>query len=78
MSINGNTLLSAEATAVVKRVIALREFTKKTGFATTGAQAQELLKLNNTDLLAAADYLSLGGERIKAGKDEFFRVGGGK
>lgn len=62
MSINGNTNLSPEALVTVRRVIALREFTKKTGFATTGAQAQELLKLNNTDLLAAADYLRLGKE----------------
>jgi hypothetical protein len=58
---NFNTALSPEAVAAVKRVQALREFTKRTGFTTTNEQANELLKLNNEDLLVAAQELKFGG-----------------
>jgi hypothetical protein len=60
MSVNGNTTLSPEAQAAIKRVLALREFTRQTGFATVNEQANVMLALSNEDLLAAAKELKGG------------------
>jgi hypothetical protein len=53
-----NTLLSTEAIETLKRIRALREATKRTGFQTTAEQSKILLALNNDDLLAVSAELS--------------------
>jgi DNA polymerase III sliding clamp (beta) subunit (PCNA family) len=53
-----NTLLTTEAVEALKRIRALREATKKTGFQTTAEQSRILLSLNNDDLLAVSEELA--------------------
>ena len=58
-----NTVLTAEATEVLKRIRTLREVTKRTGFQTTAEQSKILLALNNDDLLAVSAELTKAGAR---------------
>jgi DNA polymerase III sliding clamp (beta) subunit (PCNA family) len=53
-----NIVLSKEAAEALRRIFALREATKKTGFQTTAEQSRVMLSLNNDDLLAVSVELS--------------------
>jgi hypothetical protein len=53
-----NRLLSTEAVEALKRIHALREATKRTGFQSTAEQSKILLALNNDDLLSVSAELS--------------------
>jgi hypothetical protein len=55
---DGNTNLSTTALAAIKRIRTLRQASRRTGLATTTEQANVLLALNDTDILAASAVLA--------------------
>jgi hypothetical protein len=58
---DGNTMLSAEAQVVIKRVRELQEVYLKTGFLTRAEQQQALLTLHGEDLRQAIEQFKLEG-----------------
>lgn len=52
-----NTLLSQKAVKALKRIITLKELTRRTGLQTTREQGEVLLALNDEDALSVADAI---------------------